>query len=232
MGTIEGTVTDEERVPIPNASVALVKLKLEVLADAQGRFRFENVPVGTHTVSAYRLGYDALAKHVEVRSGETAKLELVLEALAVAVGYFNSVPHNSVHIIGETYLTWAVNLTGAVSTCEGCVWVDRTPKPPSYIVFEIFGRHTVTNPQGDAEHFWIFRDHYSTGQILLEQAAPKLPVKATLNATQISKTKVFWTQLLCENLWFCFQEKRESWTTFFFDYREEDVPENFTAKKT
>lgn len=232
VGTVRGVVLDTERRPIGNATVAFLTLKHEVITDELGRFRFENVPVGTHDVSAFRLGYDTVGKRIQVVAGEESEVNFELGEIAISVGYFHSLPHNALHIAGETYVNWAVNLTGVAPNCEGCVWVDRVAKAPKVMVIEIFGKHTVNNPRGDAEHFWMFRDHYSTNQLLVELIDRPLPIKAVLNATRIEKTKVFWNQLLCENAWVCLQEKRETWITYFFDYREEDVPENFTAKKS
>src|ERR1051325_3381106 len=57
-GKISGTVTDQQAsMPIPSAQVRVRGLNIAATTDDQGRFALNNVPAGTVTIVAQRLGY-------------------------------------------------------------------------------------------------------------------------------------------------------------------------------
>lgn len=72
-GTISGAVTDEKEAAIPNATVTVRNTETNVArtaqTDADGRYRFENVPVGAYEMTVESGGF---AKYV--RSGITLAL--------------------------------------------------------------------------------------------------------------------------------------------------------------
>lgn len=231
VGTIHGLVVDDEQRPLANASVGIVALDVEILTTEEGSFEFTGVPVGAHTVVAARLGYESVAKKANVVAGETVELTLILAPLAVDESYFLTRQHNVLFHVASTYPTWILNMTGLSNSCEGCTWKINTTVPATSIQWEIYGRHTVTNPQGDAEYFWIFRDNYdlagTTGERIYNNAAGKLPLTVSFNKTVIKKTSQFFSQVLCDYYWFCFEERREMWFTAFYGM---DVPDGFAAR--
>ncbi len=85
-GSIQGSVTDSQVVPIAGAQVALDELGV-VQSDADGAFRFQNVPPGSHTIYASALGFSSAGKKIEVVAGETTTVAFLLEELAVEEGY-------------------------------------------------------------------------------------------------------------------------------------------------
>jgi hypothetical protein len=54
-----------------------------------------------------------------------------------------------------------------------------------------------------------------------------VPVRIELEHDDYEGTTNFWSEVLCEAQWFCFQEKRDVWITFFDEFDE--IPEGFTA---
>ena len=81
-GTIAGRVTtqsDSGAVPLRGASVALAGRSLVATTDAQGRFVFAMVRVGTHTLRVRFLGYRSVNRAVDVRENDTTRVEIALE---------------------------------------------------------------------------------------------------------------------------------------------------------
>ncbi|MGH7615758.1 MAG: carboxypeptidase-like regulatory domain-containing protein, partial [Gemmatimonadaceae bacterium] len=57
-GRISGTVTYQQAsVPIPSAQVRVQGLNIGAIADDKGQFVLNNVPAGTVTIVAQRIGY-------------------------------------------------------------------------------------------------------------------------------------------------------------------------------
>src|SRR5687767_2977177 len=80
LGSIVGKVVDDEQVPIAQATVAIVELQAEVTTAADGGFEFKDVPIGAHTVVANRLGYDSVARKVEVTAQAQTEVTIALKA--------------------------------------------------------------------------------------------------------------------------------------------------------
>lgn len=76
-GGIRGTVVDVQRgSTVGLAGVALPELDRETLADAEGRFRFRDVPPGSYELRVRFLGYEATVHQVEVPSGAVRTVEV------------------------------------------------------------------------------------------------------------------------------------------------------------
>ena len=79
MGTVEGVVTLPTDAPVHRATVFLTPLGRITETDADGRFRFDNVPGGTYELAAFRWMLGAEAERVPVRDGETQTVNIRLE---------------------------------------------------------------------------------------------------------------------------------------------------------
>ncbi|AKQ63630.1 regulator of chromosome condensation, RCC1 [Myxococcus hansupus] len=84
-GTVEGTVRLEGEALHSGATVFLSGLSGQTTTNDQGRFFFENVPVGTYTVTARRSNYTRAQAQVVVRLNETASADLSLNRLGAPV---------------------------------------------------------------------------------------------------------------------------------------------------
>ncbi len=78
-GTVEGVVTSPNDARVHRASVFLTPLGRITETDADGRFRFDNVPGGTYELAAFRWMLGAEAERVPVRDGETLTVNIRLE---------------------------------------------------------------------------------------------------------------------------------------------------------
>lgn len=85
-GRISGTVTDQQAsMPIPSAQVRVQGLNSGAITDDQGRFVLNNVPAGTVTIVAQRLGYVMGQSQVTVTSGGTATVSFQLTRAPLAL---------------------------------------------------------------------------------------------------------------------------------------------------
>src|SRR5262245_25630015 len=82
-GTIAGAVTDPRGQALPGVSVMLAELRTSTLTDAQGAFRFANVPAGVHVLLVRHIGFDARRDTVTVTAGATATIDFKLTASIV-----------------------------------------------------------------------------------------------------------------------------------------------------
>ena len=85
-GTITGTVVDQQsQQPLNSVQVHIPQLGLGVLSGADGSFTLSDVPAGTHTVLAQRLGYRQGSQEVTVADGETLELNFQIARDALAL---------------------------------------------------------------------------------------------------------------------------------------------------
>lgn len=97
-GVLEGNITDlQTAAPLPGANIRLGTTARGTVSDAEGHFRFADVPVGTHTLSISLIGYQSAVKtDLVVRPQRTTQTTVELQESAlegdevvVTAGFFN-----------------------------------------------------------------------------------------------------------------------------------------------
>lgn len=79
-GSISGRVSyTEDRTPLHNVSVQIVQLRRAVETDADGNYKFENLPAGRYTILAQTDGFAALSKTVVFTAGANAVVDFSLQ---------------------------------------------------------------------------------------------------------------------------------------------------------
>ena len=91
-GNIVGKVLDRSGAVIPNATVEIQNnatgFKLNTTSGSEGNYRFNNVPVGTYTLTAQANGFSTLVMKnlsVQLNKTSTADLQMEIGALATTV---------------------------------------------------------------------------------------------------------------------------------------------------
>lgn len=159
-GSIRGVVTNDELLPIANATVGIVEANLEVTTTEAGAFEFLQVPFGKYTVVFQALGYES--KSLGAKTDElnvTADLKVTLVALVIVESY-------------HTTFTWSGKMTCGLALVPWCGIFDElnqdygTPNPtnerwlfnwtypggapPSTVIFELVWTPSIS---GTAKEF-------------------------------------------------------------------------------
>ena len=85
VGTITGGVTDEAGRGVLSVQVFVLGPDIGTLSQADGRYLLLNVPAGTHTLRAERIGYQTVTVDVTVGSGTTVVQDFLMSLEAVAM---------------------------------------------------------------------------------------------------------------------------------------------------
>lgn len=124
-GDINGVVLLEDAPTTSGISVALVENGATLTTDAQGRFRFEHLRVGTYTVTAWWNGYERAERTVEVRFEQTTTVNITLMRETGAV-------RGTIQLFGESnHAGVSVSLSGhdagATTDAQGQFVLDGVP---------------------------------------------------------------------------------------------------------
>ena len=87
--SLSGKITDEKTgEPLPGASVYLADDRIGTIANAEGKYKLDNIPDGHHVVEVSYAGYSTLVVHLELNSSvekDFALSSVVVENLGVVV---------------------------------------------------------------------------------------------------------------------------------------------------
>jgi len=85
-GTIEGAVIEADGGdPIPGVNIVIEELDLGAATGPDGRYAIEQVPAGTHLVTARFIGYRTETRSIDLSTGDTATLDFRLEEEALGL---------------------------------------------------------------------------------------------------------------------------------------------------
>ena len=88
-GSVEGVVVDAVKGSyVVGARVEIMGTNLFTATDDGGRFRINNVPVGTRTLAVGSLGYAEGSQAVQVREGVPVQVSVQLKSEIVTMGQF------------------------------------------------------------------------------------------------------------------------------------------------
>ncbi|MBI4521831.1 MAG: TonB-dependent receptor plug domain-containing protein, partial [Gemmatimonadetes bacterium] len=85
-GTVTGLVRDVGSLaPVSAAQVYIPQLGVGSLTQANGRYVLVNVPAGTHTIQAERIGYRTISQQITVVAGQSVEANFALAEDALAL---------------------------------------------------------------------------------------------------------------------------------------------------
>jgi uncharacterized membrane protein len=84
VGTIVGNLNDEDGTAVTSAAVTLSN-GMTTMTDENGRFVFENVTVGSYTISFVKDGYQTITADISVKANETTGLTAMIAESAKTV---------------------------------------------------------------------------------------------------------------------------------------------------
>jgi TonB-linked SusC/RagA family outer membrane protein len=85
-GAVTGRVTDQQSgAPLLGAEVMLEGTRWRATADPNGRYRISDVPAGSYTIAARRIGYARKTQPIQVTDGAEASADFALEPTALSL---------------------------------------------------------------------------------------------------------------------------------------------------
>jgi hypothetical protein len=230
-GSIQGSVTDDEVMPIRHATITLSPTAAETRSDQDGRFTFNDLAPGRYTLRAQRAGYTNATLDVNVIAAQITPATLIIEQLPDIIASkprMYSIDHAAQFHRAVLHPTLEAYQPGTVNSCTGCIWIARAQEKPTNILIEVFGQHAYTNPTGNQElvivDAWI--DDAVNGSLHITQTIP-LPGAWRIEENFAQRASAFQVTLRCETDWFCLEESREVWVTFSHKMK---IPAEFSAK--
>jgi iron complex outermembrane receptor protein len=116
-GSLSGRVTDKTGAPISGATVYIPDLKLGVVADTNGYYRFKSLPSGKYLIEVHSIGYKTFTRSVTVNGPVRFDLTLndsyVEESAVVVTGLSKAtqIKRNPVPIVAISHDYLATNLS-------------------------------------------------------------------------------------------------------------------------
>lgn len=109
-GAIEGTVTNDERMPVAAAALAVRgAVSRDTTTDASGRFAFGNLPPGEYDLLVAALGYEEFARKATVALGEVTAIDVTLNPIPIS-----GVPYKRLHgpLTGKFFCGFSALVSG------------------------------------------------------------------------------------------------------------------------
>ncbi|WP_157136658.1 carboxypeptidase-like regulatory domain-containing protein [Galbibacter orientalis] len=79
-GNVQGTITDENGIYVPGATVLIQDLNKGVVSDMDGKFTFIALPAGKHQLLIKYLGFTDYFQEIEVLAGQTISVAVNLNS--------------------------------------------------------------------------------------------------------------------------------------------------------
>ncbi|WP_084060437.1 TonB-dependent receptor [Cellulophaga tyrosinoxydans] len=78
-GNIAGTISDENGLSVPGATILITSLKKGTTSDFDGHFSLVEIPVGTYKLSITYLGYASVDQEITITDGSTTSIEVFIQ---------------------------------------------------------------------------------------------------------------------------------------------------------
>jgi len=125
--SLSGTITDENNVPIPGVSILLNGNK-GTLTDFNGYYEFKNLQPASYSMEVSFLGYEDQTEVLELKQGETKKLNFTLETSNESL--------QEVEITGRKARSYKNEVTYAAT--KTATPIKDVPQAISYVTKEVF----------------------------------------------------------------------------------------------
>ena len=149
-GSVEAQFVDEEAVPVAGATVVLVEPSLQSKTDEAGKAVFNELAPGKYKLLAEKLGYESVAKIVEVKAQEVTQARFVLAALEIGEeAFFTMVPLDGLVQCSVSFFT-PLNPCGGVTGEDKDSWVFKVDRNHTFKegIFELTWKATGPEPIG------------------------------------------------------------------------------------
>ncbi|MBV8253662.1 MAG: TonB-dependent receptor [Chitinophaga sp.] len=84
-GQLSGIVRDTDGGAVKSATISIPKLNIGITTDSSGQYQINNIPVGTHKVIVYAIGYDKRGESIVIKENEKMVMDFSLTSLSSAL---------------------------------------------------------------------------------------------------------------------------------------------------
>jgi len=77
-GNIQGTISDENGIYVPGATIIIESLGKGAISDFDGKFTFVDIPEGTYNIKITYIGFKNVEQEVVVTPSETTAIYITL----------------------------------------------------------------------------------------------------------------------------------------------------------
>ena len=159
-GAVEGLVHDDSLLPLDNAQIALGGTELTALSDAEGRFTFSNVVPGDHQLFVARLGFDSVAKRVNVVAGEVTTVDVTLTAIPITEPWSTVQSKRGLFGCGASWRPQDPATGGGIAACGALsLYANNTQFDQFYLAWDLSGT-------GDIWKGAVFETEWQSNQVL------------------------------------------------------------------
>lgn len=156
-GAIAGVVLNAELLPIEGADVALQELTNVTKTDANGNFTFNDLAPGEYTLVVQRLGFESVAKAIDVTLGEITNVEVILEPIAPKEEVYIAANPISAHITFGHAWTDYYGGWDNLPLCGQCEFYVHLDPKPSDIENEALWVKPIDAPVFSHEIYYLLR---------------------------------------------------------------------------
>lgn len=191
---VEGIVTNDEASPVVGAGVALLELELSLETDESGRYSFRETPPGTYTLVASKLGYESVAKKVEIVEGTITTQMLQLVPMASEEPYHETFPFRGrvacgVGGVSPCAVFLLFSLTGQPDpsgNAQGINWTYDDDAYPDTVILEVIWTPTAT-ATGQALTYGLFTSVDGIERSYIDQGNKGSPIYVRASEEQLRK---------------------------------------------
>ncbi|MEX2656794.1 MAG: TonB-dependent receptor [Balneolales bacterium] len=174
---IIGVVVDiETQEPVSFAYIHLVEINRTATTDRDGRFQFSNVPAGTYMVAVHRIGYVTQRRLVNVSSGESAEIRIVIRPTVLTgqtvevvgdqdVTRGSNLEHTTIHVMGDQLRRdLGVTLSETLDNQPGISQRSMGPAPGRPVIRGLGNERVLILQDGErtGDASWTSSDHAVT----------------------------------------------------------------------
>jgi hypothetical protein len=239
-GSLAGLVVDEESAPISGATIGLLEIANETVTDEAGRFTFNGLQPGPHSVVVESLGYNSASRKVDIIPGEVTNVTFTLVPISLDdIPYTLAVPktgliHAGQSIVHTLVVQSANNSVLNSLTCDPCRFIVHAPLNPKAVRAEIHWTGSGQPPL-NADVFVYYKIKWTNGWYVGENDEDSvIPAYMTNGAlynfpeAQVKKLKTIGAILLVMNpaSTGSLEHKPTVWTSYAYNA---PFPDDYTA---
>ena len=193
-GAIEGKIISKDGFPLSGVTIKLGKKITSAKTDAKGLFRFDNFPIGLHTITLDAEGLKRQTQEIKVAANEVTRVIFTLEEEMQTLKEIVIVIKESPNKKKETVLSGLnikpMDLPQSIQIVSNAVITQQQTIRLSEVIKNVNGVYVGSARGGAQESFWSRGYDMTTNNMLkngFRQNGGSMPEVATLEKVEVLK---------------------------------------------